>query len=314
MKYIKNTTDFYISEETAVSLGKFDGIHRGHECLLRYLKEKKKDGLLSLVFTFDIPPARGIGAGEPVKEITTKEEKLSLFEKHGVDYVLECPFTPEIRHMEPEDFVDMLARRLNVKSIAVGTDFRYGYNRRGDYRLLQELSSIYGYKVMVMDKVKEGGTDISSTRVREEIAAGRIERANELLGYRYFMQGVVAHGNAMGGAVLGVPTANLVIPEEKLLPPFGVYATRTTICGQEKQYFGITNVGAKPTVSGNNPVGAETHLFNFEGDIYGQVIKVEFDTMERTEQKFSSLEALKRQLLQDIQFGVNYYTNVTEIC
>lgn len=314
MRVIKNTTDFYIAEETAVSFGKFDGVHRGHERLLRYLKEKKKDGLLSVVFTFDIPPAQGIAEGGPIKAITTKEEKLSLFEKLGVDYVLECPFTPEIRHMEPEDFVEMIAKRLHVKSMAVGTDFRYGYGRRGDYRLLKELSAVYGYEVMVMDKVKDGGQEISSTLVREEIAAGRIERANELLGYRYFMQGVVAHGNALGGAALGVPTANLVLPEEKLLPPFGVYATRTRICGRDKPYFGITNVGKKPTVPGSNPVGAETHLFDFDGNLYGKTIKVEFDTMERLEQKFESFEALRTQLLQDIQFGINYYTNVTEIC
>lgn len=314
MKYIKNTTDFYIPEETAVSLGKFDGIHRGHERLLEYLKEKKRQGQKSVIFTFDISPAHGIDGEKRGIALTTNEEKIQLFGQHGIDYVLECPFTPEIRHMEPEDFVKMIAVCLHVKSLVVGTDFHYGYRRRGDYRLLQKLSGYYGYDVEVVQKVQDKGRDISSTLIREAVTAGRIEEANRLLGYRYFLQGVVVHGNEIGRSI-GVPTANLIPAKEKLLPPFGVYVTKTTICGQPgESYFGMTNVGLKPTVKGNNPVGAETHLFDFNGDLYGKTIKVEFYALERLEKQFDSLEELKRQLLQDIQFGVNYYTNVTEMC
>lgn len=314
MEYIKNTTDFYIPGETAVSLGKFDGIHRGHGRLMECLKAKKKSGLKSVIFTFDIPPAQGMGKRERGKALTTNEEKISLFERHGIDYVLECPFTPEIRHMEPEDFVEMIAGRLHVKSFVVGTDFHYGYQRRGDYLLLQKLSGRYGYGVEVVKKERDGGRDISSTLVREEVAAGRIEEANRLLGYRYFVQGVVMHGNEIGRSI-GVPTANLIPPKEKLLPPFGVYVTRTDVCGKPgKPYFGMTNVGLKPTIQGNNPVGVETHLFDFDGDLYGKTIKVEFCALVRLEKKFASIEALKQQLLQDIQYGVNYYANVTKIC
>ena len=255
MEYIKNTTEFSISEETAVSLGKFDGIHKGHVRLLEYLKEKKRLGQKSVVFTFDIPPRQRVGAWAQSKVLTTNEEKMRLFEQNGMDYVIECPFTPEIMHMEAEDFVDMIVRRLHIKSLVVGSDFHFGHNRRGDYQLLRALAGVYGYDVKVVDKVQENGRDISSTLVREEILAGRIESANKLLGYPYFVQGKVVHGNEMG-RLFGVPTANLLPPDEKLLPPYGVYVTRTSISGRgDRVYGGITNVGCKPTIQGSNQIG-----------------------------------------------------------
>lgn len=314
MEYIKNTTEFSVSEETAVSLGKFDGIHKGHVRLLEYLKEKKRLGQKSVVFTFDIPPRQRVGAWGQSKVLTTNEEKMRLFEQNGMDYVIECPFTPEIMHMEAEDFVDMIVRRLHIKSLVVGSDFHFGHNRRGDYQLLRALAGVYGYDVKVVDKVQENGRDISSTLVREEILAGRIESANKLLGYPYFVQGKVVHGNEMG-RLFGVPTANLLPPDEKLLPPYGVYVTRTSISGRgDRVYGGITNVGCKPTIQGSNPVGVETHLFDFDEWIYDREIKVEFLKCVRQEQKFDSLEQLKLQMNKDIEKGIKYYTNITKIC
>ncbi len=314
MEYIKNTTEFSVSEETAVSLGKFDGIHKGHVRLLEYLKEKKRLGQKSVVFTFDIPPRQIVGAWEQSKILTTNEEKMRLFEQNGMDYVIECPFTPEIMHMEAEDFVDMIVRRLHIKSLVVGSDFHFGHNRLGDYQLLRALAGVYGYDVKVVDKVQENGRDISSTLVREEILAGRIESANKLLGYPYFVQGKVVHGNEMG-RLFGTPTANLLPPDEKLLPPYGVYVTRTSISGRgDKVYGGITNVGCKPTIQGSNPVGVETHLFDFDEWIYDREIKVEFLKRVRQEQKFDSLEQLKLQMNKDIEKGIKYYTNITKIC
>lgn len=314
MEYIKNTTEFSISEETAVSLGKFDGIHKGHVRLLEYLKEKKRLGQKSVVFTFDIPPRQRVGAWGQSKVLTTNEEKMRLFEQNGMDYVIECPFTPEIMHMEAEDFVDMIVRQLHIKSLVVGSDFHFGHNRRGDYQLLRALAGVYGYDVKVVDKVQENGRDISSTLVREEILAGRIESANKLLGYPYFVQGKVVHGNEMG-RLFGAPTANLLPPEEKLLPPYGVYVTRTSISGRgDRVYGGITNVGCKPTIQGSNPVGIETHLFDFGEWIYDREIKVEFLKRVRQEQKFDSLEQLKLQMNKDIEKGIKYYTNITKIC
>lgn len=311
MKYFRNTTDFYIEEDTVISLGKFDGIHRGHEHLMEYLARKKQVGLKTVIFTFDIPPKQRINKQEQSQVLTSNEEKVQLFEAHGIDYLVECPFTSEVMHMEPEVFIEMIVKKLRVKSLVVGTDFHFGHNRRGDYRLLQELASYYGYEVEVAEKLQEDGRDISSSFIREEILAGHIEKANRLLGYQYFVQGKVIHGNEIG-RTLNAPTANIVPKEEKVLPPFGVYVTRTTI--GKRGVGGITNVGCKPTIEGENPIGIETHLFDFNEQIYGMQIKVEFLTAVRPEKKFDSLEKLKQQMQEDIAYGKKYYANVTKIC
>lgn len=300
MKYIKNTIDFHIEEDTVISLGKFDGIHRGHEKLLEYLAKRKNQGLKTVIFTFDIPPKKQIENIECSRVLTTNEEKMQLFAQHGIDYLIECPFTTEIMRMEPETFVEMLVRELHVKSFVVGTDFAFGHKRRGNYLLLQQLSAKYGYETDVVDKVKEAQRDISSTFIREEIVKGSIEKANSLLGYRYFVCGRVVHGNQIG-RTLNVPTANIIPPQEKLLPPLGVYVTKTKVHG--KYYRGITNVGCKPTLNDKNPIGIENHLFDFGEDIYGEEIKIEFVKSVRAEMKFSSLEELKQQMQKDIAFG-----------
>ena len=235
MKYIRNTVDFQIEEDTVISLGKFDGIHRGHELLMERLAEKKREGLKAAIFTFDIPPRRNVQHVE-AKVLTTNEEKMHIFEEMGIDYLIECPFTEEVMHMEPEDFIRMLVERLHVKCIVAGEDFRFGHNRRGDYRMLQEYAGKLGYEALILKKMKEDARDISSTFVREEIAAGNIEKANHLLGYRYFVKGMVKHGNQIGRTI-GIPTINLIPPEEKLLPPFGVYVSEVAI-GEERYQGG----------------------------------------------------------------------------
>lgn len=304
MEYIKGTTTFKIEEPTVLSLGKFDGLHRGHELLMDYVFKKKKEGLKAAIFTFDIPPRKSV---EHVitKVLTTNEEKSRLFERIGIDYLIECPFTTEIMSMEPELFIEMIVKQLKVKYIVVGKDFHFGHNRRGDYQMLQQYTKKYGYEVEVVDKMQEDGRDISSTFVREQIMAGNMEKANELLGYRYFVEGTVLHGRKMGRAVLGIPTINLILPEEKLLPPFGVYISITEWNG--KSYPGITNIGCKPTVEGSNPVGVETHIFDFDEDIYGAEVKVSFLSKVREEKKFASLEALKKQMAHDVAVGKQYF-------
>ena len=311
MEYIRDINNFEIREPSVISLGKFDGIHRGHNRLMEYLDEGKKQGLCSVIFTFDIPPAARVEKKNLPKVLTTNEEKRHLFETRGIDYLIECPFTPEVMHMEPEAFVCMLVERFGVRRLVAGTDFHFGHNRRGDYRLLEALSSSLGYEVKIVKKVQEYGRDISSTFIREEVASGNIKRANHLLGYPYFVQGTVVHGNQIGRTI-NVPTANVLPPQEKLLPPFGVYVTRTLVDGIA--YGGITNVGRKPTVGTENPVGVETNLFDFERDIYGKEIRVEFLAPVRKERKFASLEDLTEQLQKDIAYGREYYKSVTEIC
>lgn len=305
MEYIKGTTDFSIEEPSVVTIGKFDGLHVGHQKLLHLVCEKKKDGVKAVVFTFDVPPGAKL-SGKGMDTLVTNEERCQMLEEQGIDYLIECPFVPEIMSMEPERFVEeVLVGRLKARYIVAGTDCGFGHNRRGDYKLLQKLAPVYGYEVDIVEKVQYQGRDISSTYVREEIAKGNMELANFLLGYTYRISGKVEHGNHLGGTKLDMPTANLFPPEHKLLPPNGVYATKTVVDG--KRYEGISNIGTKPTVSEGNVRGIETFLFDFSGDLYGRNITVELYTFERPEMKFASLDELKVQMHKDMEFGKKFF-------
>lgn len=303
MKYIKDTVDFNIEENTVLSLGKFDGVHRGHDLLLENLFQKKKEGLSAAIFTFNIPPRQNVEhAMQHV--LTTNEEKMHLLEQLGVDYLIECPFTREIMCMEAQDFVRKIVRELHVKCFVVGDDFHFGHNRCGDYHMLRDMAEELGYEVIVIKKIKEDERDISSTFVREEVELGHIEKANHLLGYPYFVCGKVEHGKEIGRTI-GIPTINLLPPKEKLLPPFGVYVSKVLIDG--KEYHGVTNVGRKPTIAGENPVGVETHILDVAQDLYGKEVKVEFLKFVRPEQKFDSVESLKNQMQQDVATAKRYF-------
>lgn len=301
MRYEKDFLNLQLAEHTVLSLGKFDGLHRGHELLLDSVFEKAATGLKAAVFTFDIPP--GQADGEVQRVITTNEEKRQLFFERGVDYFIECPFTKEIMHMEAERFIQEMVKRLCVRWVVVGTDFRFGHNRRGDYHMLQSYAGASGYQVRVVQKMQYQGRDISSTYIREALLKGSIEFANELLGYPYFIQGKIIHGNQVGRTI-GFPTINMQPPPQKLLPPFGVYVSRIQLDG--KQYTGITNIGKKPTIQGENPVGVETYIYDFHGDVYEKTAKVELLHFERPEMRFAGIAELKGQLEKDIAYGARY--------
>lgn len=304
MEYIRGTTEFYLSEPSVISLGKFDGLHRGHELLIEYMIQKKKTGLKTVIFTFDIPPKKMVEQDE-VKVLTTNQEKMHLFERIGIDYLIECPFTEEFMHMMPLDFIKKIVKELHVKAMVVGKDFHFGYQRAGDYHILQQYAKELGYEVSAVDKMQFEDRDISSTFVREEILAGDIEKANRLLGYHYFAQGVVTHGRHMGGPILGFPTINLVPEANKLLPPFGVYIAEAAIGNQ--LYQGIANVGCKPTIKGGNPVGIEMHIFDFKQDVYGEEVRVDFLSRVRPELKFDSIDDLKLQMMSDISYARKFF-------
>lgn len=305
MIIIKDTLDFHIKEESVLSLGKFDGIHAGHHLLMQELQNGKKRGLASVVFTFSSSPKMRFE--QDFHMLTTDDEKMQILESAGIDYVIECPFNEEIMHMHAEDFLKMLTEKIAIKEIVAGTDFRFGYQRKGDYHLLQACAQKFGYDVKIFQKKQFEGTDISSTRIRELLMKGNVETANELLGYEYFFYGTVVHGNALGRTI-SAPTANLIPSADKLLPPFGVYASHILLDG--KQYNGITNIGKKPTVKGDNPAGVETFIFDFTGNIYGKKIRVSLCRFIRSEMKFKSLEELKVQMEKDIQTSRNVLENV----
>ena len=299
MKIINDTLDFSIPENTAITLGKFDGIHKGHQKLMHQILEKKTLGLKSVVFTFgQMPGTVFYGKG---RTILTRIERQNHLEKMGIDYMIECPFVQEIIRMEPEQFIEeILVKQLHVKYIAVGPDFRFGHNRKGGCSLLKRMASVYGYEVEVFDKECFDEKVISSTYVRHMLETGEMETVKNLLGYPYYVSGTVVHGHAIGRK-LGIPTINLIPDDEKMLPPNGVYLTKTLFAQGER--FGITNIGVKPTISGEEAKGIETHLFDFDGDLYDEELIVEFYAYNRGEKRFESLEALKEQLSKDVAWG-----------
>lgn len=301
MRIIEGTTEFQVQEETAISIGKFDGLHQGHQLLVERIVKKKQEGLKALIFTFDF-------GDRPV--LLLPEERREMLRKWGVDYLLECPFVESISHMEAEEFVrKILVERLHVRYLAVGTDFRFGCQRRGDYRLLQRLSAECGYEVEVVEKACWQGEEISSSRIRRELEQGRMELVNQLLGYAYSVTGEVLHGRKIG-RTLGMPTTNIVPSERKLLPPNGVYATRTVIAGE--LFDGITNIGYKPTVGAEPRKGVETYLFDLDRNLYGEILTVRFYGYERPERKFDSLEELKKRIGQDVEWGRTYFGEAEE--
>ena len=229
--------------------------------------------------------------------LTTNEEKRAIFERSGVDYLIECPFTPEVMCMEPKAFIEWMVTALHARCFVIGNDFRFGHNRAGDYEVLRQYAAEFGYEVVVLDKIQEDGRDISSTYIREEIGQGHIEKANHLLGYEFFAKSMIIHGKQLGRKI-GIPTINMEFPPEKLLPPNGVYVTRVLMDGV--WHKGVTNVGCKPTVSDSHLIGVETHILDFSGNVYGKEAEVCFLHYIRPEQKFASIEELQAQMERDV--------------
>lgn len=304
MEYV-NHTNFQF-QNTAVSLGKFDGVHIGHQKLMDCILDYKEKGLKAVVFSFLIHPSTLLG-GKEMSLIMTEEEKKRKLDKMGVDALVSYPFSKETLSMEPEQFVkEILVDKLDAKVIAIGENFHFGHNRRGDANLLKELSAIYGYEVQVFKRVKIAGERVSSTWIRKCISEGNMEYVQKLLGEPYSLSGEVIHGQKLG-RTLGMPTANVIPEKYKLLPPFGVYASKTCIDGI--WYEGITNIGVKPTITEEKVKLAETFLFEYQGDLYGKEIRTDLYCFSRPEQKFNSIEELKVQMEKDCHFGKEYFEN-----
>ncbi len=295
MKYIRSTLEFHISAPSAITLGKFDGLHQGHRHLLEQVKKAGADGLESVAFTFDISPRTVTEAD--VKVLLTNREREQVFEDFGLDWVVECPFTDELRRMEPYDFLKLLTMQINVKRIVAGKDFRFGKNRSGGYEDLQKHAAEFGYETVIVDKVQDGGADISSSRIRDLVVCGDMEEAARLLGYPYFITSVVEHGAHLG-TTMGIPTVNQLPTPDKLLPPNGVYASRVTVGG--KTYSAVTDIGVKPTTGVAHPVAVESHILDFDGELYGTEIRTSLIKYLRPERKFASLAELEAAINKDI--------------
>ncbi len=304
MEIITGTLEFELKQDTAVAIGKFDGLHLGHQKLLENILKKKQEGLAVCVLTFDPSPAVLFGLTDG-KELTTKEEKRCLLEKMGVDILVEFPMNKENAAMEPEQFIEkVLVEKMHVKYLAAGTDVSFGARGAGNATLLKRLAGRYDYKVETIEKVMVDGMEISSTLVRGQVEQGNMEQVSKLLGVSYMLKGQVQHGKALGRK-LGMPTANLIPGESKLLPPCGVYYSTVTYKG--KEYPAISNIGYKPTVSNEKVLGVETFLYDFDEMLYEEDIEVAFLHYKRSEMRFSNVDELKEQMQKDIFEGKRYH-------
>ena len=293
------TEHIQVNKGTALVIGKFDGLHKGHRALLEMLsKAKAEEDLQTAIFTFVRSPVEAL-ANTKQQYILTTEEKRLFMEHNGIDILVECPLEPEILSIEPEAFIeDILVKRLGIKRIFCGEDCGFGYKRRGNASLLKRQEGKFGYKTTVIKKLQYDGRDISSTFIREEIAKGNIETVNELLGYPYTAIGVVAKGQQLG-RTLGFPTFNIIPTEDKLLPPNGVYYTKSIIDGES--YPSITNIGTRPTVNGDNTITIETNILDVSIDLYKKTVELEFFKFIRPEKKFGSTDELKAAVENDIK-------------
>ena len=305
MKIYRTLEEINNIPETAVALGSFDGVHLGHQELIRRTAELAKGlGIATAVFTFSNHPRDLIPGSEKTKNILYREDKERIMEELGVEYLFDVPFTEEIMHMSPESYVrELLVEKLNAKALSCGFNHRFGHRAEGNPELLKALGDELGYEAYVMEPYMVGDTLVSSTLIRGLIGKGEVSDCLKYMGRYYAISGEVVVGNRLGKS-LGFPTSNLIIDEGMVSPPNGVYITYCTYNGV--RYPSITNVGVKPTV-GAFEKNVETHIFDFDRELYGKEIMVEFVTKMREEVKFDSLEALKTQIVKDCEAAKEYH-------
>jgi riboflavin kinase/FMN adenylyltransferase len=285
---------------TSLTIGNFDGVHQGHNRLIRMVKDRAAQyGLTSLAVTFDPHPLRVIRGTSP-PFITTTPQKLKLLKAQGLDYVLCLTFTPQMAQLSPEEFVERhLVRGLSCRHLVIGYDYTFGKGGKGNYQTLRDLGEKYGFETERVEALTVNGEVVSSTRIRDLIQQGRVNEAKPLLGRHFRVEGTVIQGSRRGGPILNVPTANLEITDE-LVPKPGVYAVLAEHNGVS--YRGVANVGHNPTFN-QQALSVEVHLFDFSGDLYGEHLGVAFVSRLRGEVRFSGVEELKQQIHRDIQEG-----------
>lgn len=305
MKYIKGN-DFNF-ENTCVAFGDFEALHKGHRVVIDKLEElgQSSKELTTVLVVFDYDE----NLFNKGKVIYTEDEKMEMLECEPIDVVISYPFTPEMAKMKPETFIkEILVDKLGLKQIVVGSNYKFGKDCSGDVKTLEELSDKYGYNTVACDMVEENGEVISSESIRELLKNGEINKANRMLGRTFTMIGKVVHGKALGRTV-GMPTANLQVSENKLMPQYGVYATLSEIDGRRVQ--GLTNIGRRPSVDDHSYATIETFLLDFSKDIYGQSIELNVHEYIRGVQKFNSLDEVKEQVEKDIASIREYLDRVS---
>jgi len=296
---------FKSNSKTFVTIGTFDGVHLGHQKVLKKLiTNAKKNDAKTLLLTFFPHPRMVLQKDVNIKLINTIDERIALLQKTGLDYLIIQPFDEEFSKLTALKFVrNILVNKLNVVKLFIGYDHHFGKNREGNFEQLKEYSYTYGFKLQKISQKDVNSITISSTKIRKAIENGNIEKVNNYLGYNFMLTGNVVEGKSIGKK-MNFPTANLNVEEPyKLLPKTGVYIVKSVI--NNNTYFGMMNIGFRPTVSGTNQT-IETHFFNLNEDLYGKTIQIEVLKFLRKEQKFDSLEALKNQLKLDKKNALAY--------
>ena len=282
-----------------VAVGTFDGVHHGHQTLIQQLvTQAHAEHSPAVVVTFHPHPAVYFGRASLGHNLTEPDEREALLKELGVDEVFTLPFDAQLANLTALNFMQMLKDQLDVSHLLIGFNFALGRDRAGDLDTLQQLGKIIGYEVEVIPPIKMGEATISSSQIRSLLQQGSVESAAQLLGRPYFVEAEVVHGQQRGRSI-GIPTANLGLPAERLLPANGVYATWAWVGGTRRP--AVTNIGVRPTFEHQAVFPrAEAHLLDFNGDLYGQSLRLEFIARLRGEQPFSSVQALQAQIETDI--------------
>ena len=297
MRTFNRIEDIDVKRKTAVALGNFDGVHKGHAELIKTtVAYAKEHGLASAAFTFSNHPQNFILGKTIVKSITTAKDKEELIAAFGVDYLFSLTFDKTFQTMSPESFInDLVISSFNATAVFCGFNFNFGKAASGNTDLLKQVSIENSFALEILPAFKVNGNIVSSTLIREMVSSGHVERCPDYLGRYFSITGDVIRDKG-NGRKLGFPTANIVLKEKMLLPSNGVYATITTIDGQSHR--SVSNVGNRPTI-GDDRMLTESHLIDFDEDIYGRNIKVEFVEKIRNEVKFSNLSELSSQIAKD---------------
>jgi riboflavin kinase/FMN adenylyltransferase len=296
---------FALDRDTALTVGVFDGVHRGHRHLLAWLKDRAAArGLVSGVITLHPHPALVLNPRAPVVYLTSLEERVELLRAGGVDFVLPVTFTPEVARLSARDFVGLLIERLRMRFFLVGPDFALGRDRQGSADVLFQLGSEMGFEVESAGPLVEGGRVVSSSAVRDALTAGEVEAVGSLLGRPFSLHGPVVRG-VERGKVMGFPTANIAVGPGMALPAFGVYATRAYVDVGGVARKSVTNIGRRPTFD-NGERTVEVYIMDFDADIYGQELRVDVLKRLRGETRFSDPQELVEQIRRDVAAAREY--------